>query len=665
MQLQTSSPPADDRDTAGGPFADTHGDLAQPASAAPRRVGLWDITRGQRLRYVGAIAALGLANVFMFGVPLLGKLAMDRIQAGSSAEQAAQAAVGSELGAALAQAAAALSGSSDSLPAFLWTCGAATVLLTMCAGVFHYLRGKHAAIAAEGIARAVRERLYDQLQHLPASYHDAADTGDLVQRCSSDVETLRVFLASDIVEIGRALLLLATVTPILFWLDARLAWVSLALMPLIFGFSWAFFHRIKGQFKVADEAEAEMTTTLQENLTGIRVVRAFARQAHEVERFGVRNARFRDLNNRLIQSMGYFWAGSDLLSMGQIALVLGAGAIWLADGSLSVGTLFAFLTYESMVIWPIRQMGRILTDSGKATVALGRIEEVLGAAAETTAEGNTDTANAAAAPGPGRARGALAFTDVRFGYTPERTVLDALSFSVAAGETLAIVGPPGAGKSTVIRLLLRLYDPQQGSITLDGRDIRTLDRRFVRAQFGVVLQEPFLYSRSIGENLRVGRPGADSSMVLAATRDAAIHDSIAAFPEGYEAMVGERGITLSGGQRQRVALARALLRDPPILVLDDALSAVDTGTERHILTALRRRKGRQTTLVIAHRLTSVMHADRILVLEAGRIAQLGTHDELVAVPGPYRRLCEIQGDLEAGIDADVGAPGAQPTGAPR
>ena len=638
-----------------------------PEQPAATRGGLWDVTRGQRLRYVGAIAALGLANLFMFGGPLLGKLAIDRIQQGHAEQAAAAARPGEVADTAGAVAggpggdvlqwvehiAAVLAGGEASLAAFLWTCGAITVLLTMCAGWFHYLRGKHAAIAAEGIARAVRERLYDQLQHLPASYHDSADTGDLVQRCSSDVETLRVFLASDIVEIGRALLLLATVTPILFWLDERLAWVSLALMPLIFGFSWGFFHRIKAQFQVADEAEGEMTTTLQENLTGIRVVRAFARQAHEVERFGVRNARFRDLNNRLIQTMGFFWAGSDLLAMGQIALVLGFGAVWLADGSLSVGTLFAFLTYESMVIWPIRQMGRILTDSGKASVALGRIEEILDAEGEA--------ASLAPSAASGRVQGELEFSDVRFGYAADRPVLEALSFRVHAGETLAIVGPPGAGKSTVIRLLLRLYDPQQGSITLDGIDIRSLDRKYVRAQFGVVLQEPFLYSRSIGENLRVGRPGADEPLVLAATRDAAIHESIAAFPDGYDAMVGERGITLSGGQRQRVALARALLRDPPILVLDDSLSAVDTGTERHILTALRRRKGRQTTLVIAHRLTSVMHADRIMVLEQGRLAQLGTHAELVAVPGPYRRLCEIQGDLEAGIAADVRGATDKPT----
>ena len=435
-------------------------------------------------------------------------------------------------------------------------------------------------------------------------------------------------------------------------------------MPLIFGFSWAFFHRIKGQFQVADEAEAEMTTTLQENLTGIRVVRAFARQA----------ARDRALRRaqRPLPRPEQPAHPVDGLLLGRLrpavdgadrAGARGFGAIWLADGSLGVGTLFAFLTYESMVIWPIRQMGRILTDSGKASVALGRIEEILGADAETSAEGAADTAVAAAVPGPGRARGALAFTDVRFGYTPERTVLDGLSFSVAAGETLAIVGPPGAGKSTVIRLLLRLYDPQQGvHYPRRPRHPRpSTAASFARSSAWCCRSHSCTRAASARTCAWAGR--APTSRTCSRPR-ATPRSTIPSprFPEGYEAMVGERGITLSGGQRQRVALARALLRDPPILVLDDALSAVDTGTERHILTALRRRKGRQTTLVIAHRLTSVMHADRVLVLEAGRIAQLGTHDELVAVPGPYRRLCEIQGDLEAGIDEDVRATGAQPTG---
>jgi ATP-binding cassette subfamily B protein len=247
------------------------------------------------------------------------------------------------------------------------------------------------------------------------------------------------------------------------------------------------------------------------------------------------------------------------------------------------------------------------------------------------------------------------FEHLDFGYEPDKFVLKDISVRVPAGETLALVGPPGSGKSSLIRVLLRMYPYQSGSVRLDGREITDVNRQWLRAQIGVVLQDPFLYSRSIRANLMVGRPNAPEQEIIEACQDAAIHSSIERFPEGFEAMVGERGVTLSGGQRQRLALARALLKDPPILVLDDSLSAVDTGTEREILDALARRKGRQTTLIIAHRLSSVMNADRIMVLDEGRVVQFGDHASLSSIEGPYRRLCEIQGALDASIEADVAA----------
>ena len=392
-----------------------------------------------------------------------------------------------------------------------------------------------------------------------------------------------------------------------------------------------------------------MTAVLQENLTGIRVVRAFARQAFEIGKFGDRNAEFRDNNYRLVRLMALYWATGDLIALTQIGLVIYFGSVWFMEGSLSMGTLFAFILYENMIIWPIRQLGRVLTDSGKAVVSLVRVNEILDSPEETRAE----------TPGEGRARGEINIEHLTFGYDPDRPVLEDIGVSIAAGETLAIVGHPGSGKSTLIRLLLRLYEYDKGAIQLDGRELNTLNRKYVRSQIGVVLQDPFLYSRSIEANLRVGRKDANPEAVVEAARDAAIHQAIVEFTEGYDAMVGERGVTLSGGQRQRLALARALLKDPPILVLDDALSAVDTGTERRILDALEQRKGRHTTLVISHRLSSVMHADRIMVLERGRIVQLGSHAELIVVDGPYRRLCEIQGNLEAEIRRDLQQAGSE------
>jgi ATP-binding cassette subfamily B protein len=596
---------------------------------------LWKITAGQRLRYAASIVAMAASSLAMFGAPLVAKYAIDAVIDGDLG-------VGIPALAHAAARAAVAFGSTD-IVWYLALSAVAAVLVTMVGGCFLYLRGLTAAIASEAIVRRLREELYRHLHALQARFYDTADTGDLVQRCSSDVETLRVFLSSDVVEIGRAILLVLTVTPILFWMDPRLAWVSLSLLPFIFLGAFVFFTKVKALFQVTDEAEGELTAVLQENLTGIRVVRAFARQEFEIAKFAQRNAAFRDHNNRLIALMGKYWGTQDLFSQGQIALVLFTGALFVMDGSMTVGTLFAFLTYIGMIIWPIRQLGRVLTDSGKAVVALGRMNDILRESEESLEP----------APRPGRADGAIEFKGVTFGYAADRPVLRDLSFSARAGETIALVGAPGSGKSTIIRLLLRLYPYSAGSITIDGQEIAGVSRQWLRSQIGVVLQDPFLYSRTVAQNLRVGRPDAPEEHLVQAARDAAIHDSIERLQEGYGALVGERGVTLSGGQRQRLALARALLKDPPVLVLDDSLSAVDTGTEARILAALKARKGRHTTIVIAHRLSSVRHADRILVLEEGRLVQHGDHATLIAQTGPYRRLCEIQGALDEQIQRDM------------
>ncbi len=604
-------------------------------TTANKNDNLWKITAGQRLRYAGAIVAMACANLAMFGAPLIGKFAIDVVIEDDPGLAAPV------LAAPAAWLAEAVGGSL--LVWYLAVSAIAAVGITALGGVFLYFRGIGAAIASEAIVRRLREELYRHLHALQAKFYDDADTGDLVQRCSSDVETLRVFLSSDVVEIGRALLLVLTVMPILFWMDERLAWWSIALLPIIFLGAFAFFSKVKALFQVTDEAEGEMTAVLQENLTGIRVVRAFARQDFEIDKFAVRNGKFRDHNNRLIRLMGMYWGTQDLVCNGQIGIVLFAGALYIMDGSLTVGTLFAFMTYIGMIMWPIRQMGRVLTDSGKAVVALGRMNDILKQTEETLEP----------TPGQGRADGAIEFVNVCFGYDEARPIIRDFTLSIAPGETLAIVGAPGSGKSTLIRLLLRLYPYQSGSITLDGQEIAEVNRQWLRSQIGVVLQDPFLYSRSIAQNLKIGRPDAPVEHLHRAAQDAAIHQSITRLADGYDAMVGERGVTLSGGQRQRLALARALLKDPPVLVLDDSLSAVDTGTEAHILAALKARKGRHTTIVIAHRLSSVRHADRILVLEHGRIAQIGHHEDLIAQPGAYRRLCEIQGALDEQIAADV------------
>jgi ATP-binding cassette subfamily B protein len=618
---------------------------------------IWSLLRGQRLRYGCALGCLVFVTVLNYCVPLVGSATIDYAVAGHTPGPGTPVLIAALLR---------ILGGTEHLRAHLWLAPLAMIVFAATAGAFSYAKGWLASLASDGIARRLKDDLYDHLNHLPARYHDRADTGDLVQRCTSDVETVRQFLATQVMEIGNALFLAATALPLLLSLSGPMTLVSFALIGPITIYAYVYFRQVRHVFKEVAEAEGALTAVIQENLTGIRVVRAFARQEFERAKFATPNARYRDRNLVLLKLMAWYWSISDLVALSQLGLTLLVGAHWIAAGTLTVGMLFAFLAYLGIMLWPVRQMGRILTDLGKTSVALTRIREILTVPRESVAaptpdlgkaQGRVERASGLEIPQP--LTGRIAVRDLHFHHASDREpiagrgALNGLSFDVNPGESLAILGPSGSGKSTLMHLLLRLYDYSEGSIRFDGRELSSLPRAWVRDQIGVVMQEPFLFSKTLRENLRLGRGDAPDHEIEAAARAASIHDTILSFAEGYGTVIGERGITLSGGQRQRVAIARAVLKRPPLLILDDAMSAVDAETESLILNALRERRGRATTLVIAHRLSTLAHADRVIVLDHGRIIQTGTHAELSATPGLYRRLWQIQTNVEADLKNEL------------
>ena len=522
-------------------------------------------------------------------------------------------------------------GGSDGVRKLLLPAALLSVALMACSGLFLYLKGRWSAVAAEDTARRIRDRVYSHMQNLDYDYHVKANTGDLIQRCTSDVETIRSFLATQAVEIGRAVFLVLFTAILMSRLNRELTWISMAVLPAIFAFGFFFFLRVKYVFTESDEAEGRMSATLQENISGIRVVRAFARRDFEVEKFDSRNVEFRDKTYRLIRLLAWYWAVSDFLCFLQIGLVMAVGGLWAASGRISIGTAVVFFTYVGRLLWPVRQMGRILTEMGKTTVSLDRIQDIL----DEKPEQETGEYR-------GEVRGEVEFRNVRFAYDDGKQILQGIDFRVNAGEIVAILGPTGSGKSTLAHLIPRLYDPDDGTVLIDGRDSREWDRRHLRKQVCIILQEPFLFNRTLRENVALAVPGADDSIIMSSTRDSSLHNVIESFEEGYDTIVGEGGVTLSGGQKQRVALARTLIRKPRIIIMDDSLSAVDADTDAAIRKNLKRRYGDATVFIIAHRVSTLREADRILVLEDGQITMEGRHEDLVSSDGLYKRIWDIQ-----------------------
>ncbi len=586
------------------------------AVTSSRLAGLWAMMTGFRLRYAGAVTALALGATAKTATYMLLRHFVDNV-----------------LG-------------KERAPLTLALIALGFLGLALLEGGFTFLSGRLAAQTAEGIARRLRNYLYDHIQRLTFSYHDRMQTGELIQRSTSDVDALRRFYSDQALGIGRIILLFSINFVALARLNLRLALLSIIVVPLIVIVSGIFFKRISRAYDKYQQQEASLSTVLQENLSGVRVVKAFARQAYERDKFEKENwEKFRRGRNLTI-AHSLFWPVSDILCGGQMLFGYAIAAIMAINGEITVGTYLAYVGLLIWIIFPMRNLGRLIVQTSTGMVSYRRVVHVISQEREPLDEGTYRP--------DGPVKGDIEFRFVSFGYDPTQPVLNNINLRVHAGESIALLGSTGSGKTSLVNLLPRFYEYTDGIITLDGVDLARYPRSYLRSQIGIVEQEPFLFSKTIKENIKIGvdRPVTDEE-VIAAAKAAAIHDSIMTFPEGYDTLVGERGVTLSGGQKQRVAIARTLLKNPRILILDDSTSSVDMETEAEIRAALETLMEGRTTFIIAHRVQSLMNADQIVVLDKGKIVQHGTHETLLAQEGLYRQIYELQAKVEEELQEEL------------
>ncbi|NLY76677.1 MAG: ABC transporter ATP-binding protein [Tissierellia bacterium] len=518
----------------------------------------------------------------------------------------------------------------------LWIIGILIIAVAVLRGIFMFLKSFLSSKSAENTIKALRDALYDHIQKLPYGFHVKADTGDLVQRCTSDIETIRRFLGIQLVEVSGSLFMISFVLYVMLKLNTKLALVSVITLPILFTFAYLFFTKVKKIYQEVDEAEAAISTVLQENLTGVRVVKAFARQKYELVKFDEKNRDYTDKAYNLMKILAIYWGCSDFICYMQIGLLLLFGSILALKGQISLGIFIAFTTYINMLIWPTRQLGRILTDMGKAIVSIRRINQILDEPIEILEENHLKPV----------IKGSISFEHVYFEYEENKPVLEDITFTVKPGETVAIIGPTGSGKSSLIHLLARLYEYTKGSIKIDGIELKCIDKAWIRKNVGIVQQEPFLFAKTIRENIKLANPTIDDVRMYEAAKIANIDKDILYFDKGYDTLIGERGVSLSGGQKQRMTIARIIINQCPIVVFDDSLSAVDTETDLSIRRELKNRKNKSTTIIISHRISTVSEADLIIVLDNGKIVQRGNHKSLLKEEGLYKRIYQIQNPID-------------------
>ena len=574
-----------------------------------RIIGLWRLLSGYRLFYLVASLCLGIGTLARTGTYLWLREFIDEILFSSPSRQQ------------------------------LALAGLGFVGLAAIQGLFTFVSGALSARTAENVARNLRNYLFDHIQRLTFTYHDQMQTGELISRASSDIDALRQFFSDQVVNAGQILLLFIINFMAIATIDLGLAIRSVIVVPLVLLTSIWFFRRITKAYEAYQEQEAVLSTALQENLAGVRVVKAFAQQTYEREKFERENWEKFVRGRRLLTMHSFFWPTTDIIAGAQLVAGLYMAARMTINGTITIGSYLAYAGLITWIIWPMRNLGRLIVQMSMGLVSFGRVLAVIKQNREPIAQGIF--------PHEKELDGRVVFDRIGFSYADGGQVLKEISFSVTPGEVVAVLGPTGSGKTTLVNLLPRFYNYTSGSLKLDGLELNQFAPEYLRRQIGIVEQEPFLFSRTIRENITLGVDrNVEDEEVEQASKAAAIYDTIVAFPNGFNTLVGEKGVTLSGGQKQRVAIARTLLKDPCLLILDDSTSSIDTLTEVEIRGALEILMQGRTTFIIAHRIQSVMNADKIIVLDQGTIAQIGSHDELILQDGVYKRIHEMQTRIE-------------------
>lgn len=535
-------------------------------------------------------------------------------------------------------------GGREGLRQNIWICAVFVLILASVTSASDYIGRLTMAKGTEGIIKNIRNNLFGHIQKLPYSWHIKNQTGDIIQRATSDVEVVRNFISTQLSEMFRTVMLVIISLILMFSMNVKLTLIVLIFVPVVILYSAIFYGILSKKFLVADEAEGELFTATQENLTGVRVVRAFGREKYEIDKFSEKNNKFSDLWVKLGYQLGYYWGIGDFVTGLLVMTIVITGSVYSVNNVITLGEFMAFVSYTAMIAWPLRSFGRILGELSKTKVSAERICEILREPEESDGSNSIE---------PSMNKD-IEFKNVTFKYEGNVPVVDNVSFKIRAGETFGILGGTGSGKTTLMHLLNRLYDLPEGcgSITIGGVDIRDIKREHLRKNIGMVLQEPFLFSRSIKENISIVAPDTMLEDIRKVSSIAQVDDAIESFTKGYDTIVGERGVTLSGGQKQRVAIARMLLQNTPIMVFDDSLSAVDSETDAKIRAALKRGKKDSTVILISHRITTLMQAETILVLDNGQVSDIGTHEELISREGIYKNIFEVQmnlGDIDKAV----------------